>query len=93
MLYHITAYSGTFGRLLLKYKKAVFDGEQEKECIFSVRMGQKNPSLTVTICHHSASLVMPNGDPRDIFFCPILTLMIYLYYIKNMCTYQVKHGP
>ena len=32
-----------------------------------------------TVCHHSASLVMPNGDPRDGFFCPALTLMIYSY--------------
>ena len=25
----------------------------------------KNPLLGITICHQSASLVMPNGDPRD----------------------------
>ena len=25
-------------------------------------------SLRITICHHLASLVMPNGDPRDTLF-------------------------
>ena len=29
----------------------------------------------ITVCHHSASLVIPNGDPRDGFFYPTLTLM------------------
>ena len=33
-------------------------------------------SLGITVCHHSASLVLPNGDPRDGFFYPTLTLMI-----------------
>ena len=36
-------------------------------------MGKKNPSLVITLCHHSASLVMPNGDPRNGFFSPALT--------------------
>ena len=43
---------------------------------YPVRMGLKNLSLIITIaaiCHHSASLVMPN---RDRFFNPSLTLMI-----------------
>ena len=42
-------------------------------------MGKKNPSLAITVCHHSASLVMPIGDPRDGFFYPTLTLMIDPY--------------
>ena len=36
-------------------------------------------SLGITACHHSASLVMPNGDPRDRFFYPTLILMIDFY--------------
>ena len=36
-------------------------------------------SLGITVCHHSASLVMPNGDPRDGLFYPTLTLMIDSY--------------
>ena len=39
----------------------------------------ENPSLGITVCHHSASLVMPNGDPQDNFFNPTLTLMIDSY--------------
>ena len=31
----------------------------------------------ITVCHHSPSLVMPNGDPRDGYF--YLTLMIDFY--------------
>ena len=38
-------------------------GEQEKESIIRVRIGQKNHSLGITVGHHSAILVMPNGDP------------------------------
>ena len=28
-------------------------------------MGLNNPSLAITVCHHSASLVMPIDDPRN----------------------------
>ena len=54
-------------------------GEQEKESIIRMRVGQKNLSLGIPVCHHSASLVMPNGDPGDGFFYPTLTLMIDSY--------------
>ena len=36
---------------------------------------KKNPSLAITDYHHSASLVMPIGDPRGGFFYPTLILM------------------
>ena len=49
--------------------------EQEKESIIRVRIGKKNPSLAITICYHSASLMMPIGDPWDRFFFPTLTLI------------------
>ena len=32
--------------------------------------------LLVTVCHHSASLVMPNGDPQDGLFYHTLTRII-----------------
>ena len=35
------------------------------------------------VCHHSASLVMSNGDPRDGLFYPTLTLMIDSYIINT----------
>ena len=57
--------------MFFKYKNAVFNGEQEKEFIIRVRMGWENPSIAITVCHHSARLVMPNSDPQDGFFCPI----------------------
>ena len=57
-------------------RNAVFNGEREKDSIILRRVGYKNPSLRITVCHHSASLVMPNCDPRDRFFYPTLTLMI-----------------
>ena len=42
-----------------------------------MRVGsKKNLSLGITVCHHSASLVMQNGDPRDGFFYPTLTFII-----------------
>ena len=69
MLCHILVYmySETSGSLF-KYKNVEFNAEQEKESIICVRMGKKNLSLAITICHHSESLVMPNGDPLDRFF-------------------------
>ena len=45
----------------------IFCGEQEKESIIRVGVGYKNPTLVTTVCHHSASLVMPIGGPRDGF--------------------------
>ena len=53
-------------------------GEQ-KESIIRVRVGWKNPSLGITVCHHSASLVMPNGDPRYGLLYPTLTFKIDSY--------------
>ena len=41
----------------------------------------------ITICHHSAGLVMPIGDPPDRFFYPNLTLMIDSY-----CLLQILGG-
>ena len=40
-------------------------------------------SLGITVGHHSASLKMPNGDHRDRFFYPTLTLMIYFYILRK----------
>ena len=50
---------------------------KNKESVIRVRMGSKNPSLVITVCHHSTSLVMPNGYPRGGVFDPTLTLMIF----------------
>ena len=44
-----------------------------------MRVGKKNPSLSITVCHHSASLMMPIGDPQEGFFFPTLTHMIDSY--------------
>ena len=78
----MTVHSAT---LVDKLKIVVFNhnGEQEKESIIGVRVGTKNPSLVNTICHHLASLVMPNGDPQDEFFYPTLTLMIDSYNLDH----------
>ena len=38
----------------------------------------------ITVCHHSASLVMPSSDSRDGLFYPNLTLMIDSYITPNM---------
>ena len=56
---------------------------KEKKSSFCVRGGWKNPSVAITVCHHSASLVMPKGDPQDVFFYPVFTLMMYSYNIKR----------
>ena len=50
-----------------------------------------NLLLGITVCHHLGSLVMPNGDPRDRFFYPSLTPMIYntLYFSRQNCDFNV----
>ena len=84
-----------FWEPFFKYENGVFNSEQEKESIIRVRMGYKNPSqgsaigitrlaeknspLEITVCHHLASLMMPIDGPRDIFFYPILKLMMDSY--------------
>ena len=60
-----------------KIKKTMVS--KKKESIIRMRVGQKNLSLKINVCHHSASLVMPNCDPWDGFF--YLTLMIDSYVI------------
>ena len=47
----------------------------------SMRCEQKNPSLGFTIRHHSESLVMPDGDPRDEF-------LTCLYEVKECLCYS-----
>ena len=65
MLYVVSEHIQEVVGFFNQYENATFNGEQEKECITHVRMGWKNLSLAISICHHSASLVMPNSDPRD----------------------------
>ena len=49
---------------LLKNLRSEMKGVQEKESIMGVRGRQKNLSLPITVWHHSASLLMPDSDPR-----------------------------
>ena len=62
-------------------------------CIFvrfaSLRGRQKNPSLVITVWHHSASLVMPDSDPQDGFFYLPLTSMIYPYILRTDWPYII----
>ena len=50
---------------------------------------EKNRSLAITNCHHSTSLVMPIGDPRDGFFYPTFTLMIDSYIVHVNFQYSI----
>ena len=61
-------------------------GEQEKESFICVRMEWKNLSLGINVCHHSASLVMPIGDPQDRFFYHTLALMMDSYIVTCHCS-------
>ena len=45
---------------------------------------EKYLTLAITDCHHTASLVITNGDPREGIFNSIPTLMIYSYKL-NQC--------
>ena len=63
---------------------------QEKVSIIGVWCGYKNPSLGITIRHHSASLVMPIS--RDGFFYPHYTPMKDTYNISfpELCSWYSK---
>ena len=39
----------------------------------------ENLTLVITVCHHSASFVIPIDDPHDRFFYPTLTLIMNYY--------------
>ena len=52
-----------------------------KKSIIRASVGKKNPSLGFTVCHHSASLVMPNGDPKDDFS----TLLSHSWFFYDIC--------
>ena len=52
---------------------------QDKEPIMCVRGRQNIPSLAIIVWHHSASLLMPDSDPRDGFFYLPLTPMLDPY--------------
>ena len=47
-------------------------------------------SLVIAACHHSASLVMPIGDPRDRFLYHTLTLMMGSYILCEMTRNKVE---
>ena len=53
-----------------------------------VRIRSKNPSLMITVCHHSASLVMPNGDLGNRYFYPTLTLIMDSYKLYFISVYS-----
>ena len=55
-----------------------------------------NPSLGITVCHHSASLVIPNqfnGYPLEGFYYRILTLVIDSYSILDFFTFVKRINP
>ena len=73
-------------------RNAVLSGEQKKQSIIRVRVGQKNPSHAITVCHQWASLVMPIGDPWDGFVYPTLTLMKDSYSLLQYCKTLLFRG-
>ena len=62
-------------RKIMVRKKIIIDLNED---------GIENPSLEITICHHSASLVMPNDDPR-VEFCisPDSNRVLSLLFLHN----------
>ena len=69
---------GAFFKHKMRHFMVHFMVSKKKNPLFALRWDRKiRPSRSV--CHHSASLVMPNRDPRDGFFYPIFTLMMDSY--------------
>ena len=57
-------------------QNVIYNVKQEKESIIGGRANRKICPSGSHFCHHSASLVMPKGDPWEGFFYPTLTLMM-----------------
>ena len=77
--------------LLEAYFKITNSGEQEKRIHYSCEVMIETSVPRITICHHSASLVMPNGDPLDEYFCPTITLMMDSYILTSDCWFDPYH--
>ena len=92
MLCHILAYSGTSGSFSNIEKRYLMVSKKNNP-LFVSGWDRKNPSLGIIVCHHLASLVMPNGDPQDGFFYATLTLMIDSYNLTeiSVCISEVCH--
>ena len=56
--------------------------KERKIIHLSCEDGIEQSSLVNTVCHHSAGLVMPIGDPRDGVFYPSLALMMDSYFME-----------
>ena len=69
-------FSGSFF-MCFQYKMRHLVASKKKNQLFAWGWDRKIPSLPITVCHHSARLVMPIGDPLDGFFYPTLKLNIY----------------
>ena len=52
---------------------------------------EKNLSLAITDCHHSASLVMPIGYPQDgVFYPDVYLYSVYGYFIRALLN-RISH--
>ena len=71
MICHNSAYSETSASLFLNKKIRYFMVRKKNNLLFVLGCNRM-----ITICHLSASLVMPIGDPWDRFFYHTITLMI-----------------
>ena len=74
---------------IIKNPLSEMKGWQENESITGVRDRQKNPYLRITVWHHSASLMMPDSNPRDRFFYLSLTPMIDSYNISKILSDEI----
>ena len=73
-----------FWNLIFKYKQ----WWARKSIHYLCEGRLEKSALEITVCHHWAILVMPNGDPQDRFFYPTLTLMIDFYSWTKMHHYM-----
>ena len=85
-----SAFSGSIFQIFSKINE-VNSGEEKRLIHNSCEDGiEKNPSLAITDCHHSACLVMPIGDPRYRFFLSHLhTHERFIYSRENFWLYSI----
>ena len=80
MICRISVYSRISGRLFKVYIKLLYLTVSNETVNYMYEDGiEKIISLAITLCHHSASPMMPIGDLRDCIFYSLFTFMINSY--------------
>ena len=82
-----SGFSGFFFHVF-QYEMRYLGVSKKKNLLFVWGWDRKKPSLAITVCHNSASLVIPISDLRDGLFSPTFTPMMASYIPQRLVRLQ-----